>query len=399
MGYKLYVRDQYLNRVAEIDDYQSLEMVLKYNSYGTWVLNLPTNCKAAKEIIKSKSGIVVINDGKVIFSGLATKKNRKWNANEDKLQISGVDDSIWLLRRLVYPEPNGQFTLKDYDVRTGLAESIIKQYVSFNLGSRARLERQIPNFVIEEDIGLGKKVTGNGRFETLLDLSTSLALAGGDLGFRTIQVNKSLEFQVYQPEDKTKTAIFSPLLGNLSEFEYTSEDPETNYVIVGGGGEGKARITLQNGDSASITEYGRIESFVDQRNTTDQAELTQSLNQELTEKSIKNSLSITPIETESLSFGRDYNLGDKVSIIITQPNEVVEVDTIYYFLSDYQIRKTQEKLQVIQDVVREIKLTIDQNGVSINPTIGTPESLSSQGLGIFKKMKKLTKRVSHLERS
>jgi hypothetical protein len=32
--------------------------------------------------------------------------------------------------------------------------------------------------------------------------------------------------------DKTKTAFFSPLLGNLISFEYESTTPEANFVIV-----------------------------------------------------------------------------------------------------------------------------------------------------------------------
>jgi hypothetical protein len=47
-------------------------------------------------------------------------------------------------------------------------------------------------------------------------------------------------------------------------------------------------------------------------------------------------LTLQPIDTPQLAFGRDYGLGDKVSIVLTQPNEVIDIETLYYFISAYQ---------------------------------------------------------------
>jgi hypothetical protein len=382
MGYKLYVRDQYFNKVAEIEDYQKLEATLRFNGVGAWVLELPTNCDAAREIIKPKSGIIVVRNGITLFSGPVHTRNRKWDNSDDKLTISGFDDMIWLSRFLAYPVPSGPpYTSQDYDVRTGNAESIMKAYVDANIGANARSERKI-NITTETDKGLGAIVIGRARFQTLLDLFVSLSLAGGDLGFKVIQVNKALQFQVYQSKDNTQSVVFSPLLGNLLDFEYTDADPETNYLIIGGQGEGTARTFIEQGDSNGISTYGRSESFLDRRDTSDTNELIQAADEELTQKANKTSLSITPIDTDGVSFGSDYNLGDKVSVVLTQPND----------------DGGQDALEVISDVVRELKITITRDGELISPFIGTPDSLSHPILGIFSKMKKLNKRLSNLER-
>ncbi|AND39551.1 siphovirus ReqiPepy6 Gp37-like family protein [Cytobacillus oceanisediminis] len=402
--YHLFVRDANFNRVEPIEDFTSLEIIQRFNSVGSWMLEMSTDSKAAKEIIKPKSGIVVVRDGKTILSGTVTSRKRVWNSNNDRLTIVGADDNVWLNRRIVYPEIAGDFSLNSYDIRKGNAETVMKQFVDVNAGSTALPERKILSTEINR--GIGKQVTGKGRFNNLLDFLQALALAGGDIGFKVVQVNKQLEFQVYQPADKTKSAFFSPLLGNLMSFEYTHDNPETNYTIVGGGGEGADRIIKQRGDSSSIAEYGRMESFIDQRNTTELDELEQSITEELAEKAHKTSLSISPIDTDMLAFGRDYNLGDKVSVVLTQPNEVVTIETLNYFLSAYQsasidierVRKVQEKLQVLQDVVREIKITITPEGESISPMVGTPDSTGNSILGIFKKMNKFNKRISNLER-
>jgi hypothetical protein len=449
--YEIYVRDAHLNRIGQITDFTQLDLIPRFNAVGSFALDLPTDSFAARELIKPKAGIIVKKDGVNIFSGTVTGRQRSFNADGDNLTLSGVDDIAHLANRLAYPEPSAQFNLADYDVRTGLAEKIIKEYVSVNAGPDAPItSRNVLS--IEANKGLGSKVIGRARFHNLLEFLSSLALTGGGLGLNVVQVGQSLEFRVYQPTDKTKTAFFSPLLGNLAEFEYSHDNPEANMVIVGGGGEGKERILKWKQDNASIAKFGRIESFIDQRNTTDIEELNQSMDERLVEGKERilkwkqdnasiakfgriesfidqrnttdieelnqsmdeglvegkeqHSFSFTPIDTPQLAFNRDYSLGDKVSVILTQPNEVIDIETLYYFISAYQsvpvaterVRKIQSKLDVIQDLVREVKISITPEGDFISPNVGTEDSNTRSILGIFEKMKKLSKRINHLER-
>jgi hypothetical protein len=403
--YTLYVRDQYLNRVAEIENYQSLTLKPQFNLVGTWVLTLPMNSPAAFELIKPKSGIIVVRDGITIFSGPVMQKQRKWSKDEDTLTINGYDDNVVLQHFIALPTQIGPPYNADYDVRTGPAESIIKQYVDANIGSRSQSNRK-QNITIETDQARGTTVTGNARFNTLLDLCGTLALAGGGLGFRVVQNGNTMQFQVYQPTDKTTSVIFSPLLGNLIDFNYTETSPQANYIIAGGTGQGVDRTTYENGDSTSIATYGRIEEFLDQRNTTDMAQLQQSVDTELSQKANQTNLSMTTIDTEGMAFIHDYNLGDKVIAILTQPEFIQEIDELDYFISLYQTGSiTIEKLKEIQvvstiinDVIRQVAITIDQNGETINPVIGSPDSTVRPGLNIFTKIKQINKRLINLER-
>ncbi len=376
--YELFVRDKYFTKVAQIDDFQSLDAVLRFNAPGTWVLELPSNTEAVQLLTNQKAGIVVEKDGKTLFSGPVTGINRKWDKDGDRYTINGYDDLIYLQRNLAYPVTSGPpYTAQDYDVRTGKAETIMKAYLNANIGSSAPSRRKI-EITTGIDSGLGNTITGRARFQTLLELLTSLALMGGKLGFRVVQVNNALQFQVYQPSKK-KNVVFSPTLGNLAAFEYTTEDPETNYVIVGGSGEGKARTILEEGDSTSISTYGRIETFLDRRDTTDTTELTQALDEELSSKSNQMSLSITPIDTDSLSFGTDYNLGDRATVILT------ESDNPAFFGN-------------ITDVISEVKISLTSTGVEVTPTVGTPDSLKGHMKSFYNKIKTINKRLSNLER-
>jgi hypothetical protein len=405
--YKLYVRDSNFRRIGEISDYNKLDLIPRFNAVGSFALDLPTDCAAARELGKLKYGIIVKKGGQTVFSGTVKSRKRVFNSSGDTMTFSGKDDNEYLATRLTYPEPGGDFSISGYDVRTGKAETVMKQYVNHNAGAVALPERRL--LTLEADKGLGGNVTGRGRFHTLLELLQKLAISNpdwGELGFKVVQVDDELQFQVYHPQDRTKTAFFSPLLGNLTSFEYENTDPEANFVIVGGGGEGAERVIKQQGDNVSIANYGRMESFVDQRNTSEEEELNQSLGEELINKSEKNSFNFTPIDTPQLAFGHDYGLGDKVSIILTQPNEIIEKETLHYFLSFYQtdvieterVRKIQEKLNVIQDIVREVKISITPQGDSISPIVGNQDSNSNAIVGIFNKMKKITSRISNLER-
>lgn len=401
----MYVRDRYFNRVAEIENFQSLTLKPTFNLVGAWTLVLPTNCPAVFEIVKPQAGIIVVRDGITIFSGPVSQKERKWSKDDDVLTINGYDDNIFLQYFLAYPTQVGPPYNADYDVRTGPAETIMKQYVDANIGSGAQSNRKL-NITIEPDQARGSTVTGRARFNTLLDQCGTLALAGGDMGFKLIQNEDSLQFQVYQPTDKTKSVIFSPLLGNLIDFDYTETSPQANYIIAGGTGTGASRTTQENGDSESISNYGRIEEFLDQRDTTDPTQLQQAISTELSQKANQTNLNITPVDTDAIQFNRDYNLGDKVTVILTQPDTMVEIEEFIYYVSAFQsgaysvekVKEIQSVSDVITDVVRQLTITIDQNGETINPTIGSPDALTRSGLSIFSKMKKMNRRLINLER-
>lgn len=401
--YKVYVRDQYFNRVAEISDYTSLEVINRFNGIGTWLMQLPTDSRAAKELLKTKAGIIVMKDNQMVFTGPVGSRQRKWDSNSDILTIGGSDDNIHLLN-LAYPLLFGEFAVSDDDVRTGVAEDIMKQYVSVNIGPEARTDRV--TISIEPNQAIGNTVTGRGKFQSLLELMQELALSGGNLGFKVALVNKILQFQVYQPADKTRSAFFSPLLGNLASFEYTKENPEANFLVIGGLNESESRVFKERGDGESIQEFGRYEEYIGNRGTDDAGEMYQRMDEELATKAFKTSLSISPIDTPVLAFHKHYNLGDKVSVVLTQPNEVISQEDLQVFLSAYQtmnftkdrVFKIQQKLEVIQDVVREVKISLTPEGEQITPIVGTPESSQPGIYGLFDKMRKLSKRISNLER-
>jgi hypothetical protein len=173
--YHIYIRDANLNKIGELTDFNKLELIPRFNAVGSFVLDLPTDSFAARELIKPKSGIIVSRDGKNVFSGPVTLRKRSFNGSSDTMTFSGNDELVHLVRNLAYPVTDGPFTNNDYDVKTGPAETIMKRYLTDNIGWR--LDRALA-IVTEADQGMGNVITGRARFQTLLELMQSLALAG-----------------------------------------------------------------------------------------------------------------------------------------------------------------------------------------------------------------------------
>jgi hypothetical protein len=179
-----------------------------------------------------------------------------------------------------------------------------------------------------------------------------------------------LQFVVYQPVDKTGSVRFAVELGNLSAYSYTAQAADTNYAFVGGGGEGTARTIREGQDSDEIISWGRVETFVDRRDTTSTTELDQAITQALAEGAGKTDLSITPIDRPGQTYLTHYDLGDKVTAVIGGA--------------------------AVQELVREVRIVLSPESQRIVPTIATPGRRDI--LAVFRRLARLESRMTNLER-
>lgn len=373
MTVKLVARNSALRRLGEIDDFRSLTSPLRYNRTSDWQLELDGGSPGV-DLLSLTGGLIVERDGATLFSGPVSGIVRKTEGGRSTVTVSGVDDTVWLDRRLAVPVPSGPpYTAAAYHTVNGVAETVMRTYVNDNLGPGALAARRLERFALAADGLRGTTVKGSARFTSLLELLQGLALAGGDIGFRIVQSGEALEFQVYQPADKTSTAVFSVEFGNLRGYEYQQTVPSATYAYVAGEGEGTARVIVEGGDAAAITDYGRFETFRDRRDTADVPTLEQQRSETLDEMQAKTALSISPIDTDAVTFGTDYNLGDRVKVVI---------DGV-----------------AIQDVVREVLLTVTSDrGSVLTPVLGTPGASSPRVPDLFDAVRRMARRVSFLER-
>jgi hypothetical protein len=371
-------------RVGQIDDVVKLQLVVRHQDVGAWVLDLHPNSPTVQALLAAfaagpigHTGIEVVRGGQLLFSGPITRLDRTRKGGVDRMTASGPDDTVWLTRRLVMPQPATSappYSTSAYDVRSGVASTVMIAYANADAGPGAIVARRVADLTMGADPVVGTSVPGQqGRYQTLLELEQSIALAGGDLGFRVISDGAGgLQFQVYQPADRTVTVKFSRELGNLGDFDYELAAPGGTDAVGGGGGELTARTIVEAGDSAAITTWGRIEFFRDRRDTTDTTEITSTLNEELAKRAQTVAATITPIDTPQVAFGVHYDLGDRVTAVL----DGIEV----------------------AEVVREVKLTYDASGVKIEPTLASPGSSPPALPDFFRDRHGLVGRVSGLER-
>lgn len=364
---QLWMRDETLARVGEVNDFDKFDAALRFNDASSWVLELPEDSPVRAAMKRDgRTGIIAAVDGEIVLSGPVVKEIRDQTTSSDTAAFAGVDDTHVLARFLALPsEP--PFTSAAYDTRTAPAETVMHGYVEANLIAGA-FARVYDGLSLAPDLGRGSSITENARFPQLMELLRSAAIKGGGLGFRVVQGDSGIEFGVYQPTDRTADFTFSIEIGTLDGFHYEGGIPEVNYIYGAGSGEGTSRLIVEGGDSASIAEFGRYEMFRDRRDTAIADEIQQTIAEELISGAAKASYELTL--SDALRFGTDYGLGDLVKVVA----EEIE----------------------LTEVIREVTLSASAEGLKVTPLVGSAEA--STKLDIFRERRQMKQRISQLER-
>lgn len=372
---EIVIKDKDGTPKAVIEEYTRLETISRFNDVGSWTLDINGNDDIWDLLYKTRGYIEVFEDGVSKFLGIVKKCEIDDTPAAYVMRFAGFDQNHYLLRRIIYPEPADglPFDTNGYDEQTDYAEQLIKYYILNNIGASALLPRR-ENITAAPNLNIGSTLTEQGRFATLLDTCQQLAIKGGGLGF---YLSTSLVATVYQPTDKSASVVFSKELGNLTSYKYSHEIAEANALIVGGQGDLTDRVVIEVLDGQSIIDFGRIEKFVDKRSVEDSATLSEEATAELEKEKEKVFLSITPIDTLGCTYGVDYELGDKVKVVL-----------------ETGIKFT--------DVVREVKKLYDGTSGSplTQPAISTPNYQDNNPFSnIFAKLNNIKGKVSNLERS
>ena len=114
------------------------------------------------------------------------------------------------------------------------------------------------------------------------------------------------QFKVYEPSDKTATAIFSVALGTILNYSYGSEAPVANYIHAGGDGDDASRVFYTYGDTGSMTTHGMIEKFIDASHIDTATDLYPVIIKELFSSSDKTSIQIEPAKLDWIKVYDDY---------------------------------------------------------------------------------------------
>jgi hypothetical protein len=376
------VRNGSFERVGQLatEDLIGLTLVLRYNNVGSWNITLPSDHRLVDALRATGAGIIVSVADDVVFSGYTTaaKLEQSQENPEGDWIIEGVDDSVILAERLAYPVPSDANVTQQIlaeDVRSGIAETVIKGYVRDNISASAGTVRAIDHLTVETDALRGSNVTATARFTNLQELLYGLAQTGG-VGFRVEQLGVGVQFQVFEPVDRSATIRMDLDNGQLTKTEYSYGQPKATRVIVGGAGEGESRVFYEGTTTESLaaeTAWARrVEKFIDSRGSEDGA-LEQSAKEALVDegKTIVN-MSVTPSDDQTMRFGVDWYLGDRVTIVVG----TVEATAI----------------------VTEVGINVAEDGVRIGATVGTPVATDFESKLVSAQQSQAS-RISNLERN
>lgn len=381
------VRDGNLNRIGQIpvDYLTGFTIVRRFNGIGTWTLNLPVGHPLEAALKLPGAGIIVTVRGTVLMSGFTTWVNTVQTVDDPDgmTQITGLDDSVLLRDRLAYPtastaDVTAQTTA--YDVRTGTAEDVIKGYVSDNFGPTAPTARKNAQLTIEASASRGATVKGSARFDVLYDLLKGLANAsanaGSPLGFTIVQSGTSLQFKCYTPTDRSGVVRMDIANNKLTETTYSLAAPKATRTIVGGSGDGTARVFQERSSYTSLqaeTAWSRrIEQFVDARDSNDATTLATNGDSVLaTDGKAQITATVRPSDDQTMLFGQHYFLGDTVTVVV----------------GSYELAA----------VVTEVGISVADDGVRLACTIGEPvlQDYESQ---ILAKQANMASRLNSIER-
>ncbi|MFB7597265.1 siphovirus ReqiPepy6 Gp37-like family protein [Streptomyces sp. NPDC056160] len=344
MSIQLLVTDRNLNVLGDpLAGWTQLSCERNFNAPASGSVTLPAY-PDAMELLQPGHRLVLIRDKEIWCAGpMEQPQDYTWDLAQDAgpgtVTVSWSDDLARVAGYLTYPEPAKAFTAQETitnrvrQISSTNAETIIRTLVNENCGPGALAARRIERLALDAVAGVGTARSISTRFEPLLDACRTAAATDG-LGFRTRQVGDQILFGVYAPADRTKTARFSQGLGNLRKLAFTLAAPTGTNELVQGGNDPSQEATPPNlrvfveVASGAAADWYRVERLVEKSGITDDTggELTQAGTLALGDDGPQASISTETVDTEDLRAGRDYGLGDRVTVVL--PTGLELVDTV-----------------------------------------------------------------------
>ncbi|WP_432124068.1 siphovirus ReqiPepy6 Gp37-like family protein [Streptomyces sp. C10-9-1] len=339
LAIQLLVTDQDLVVQGDpIDGWSSLDTTVRFNEPASGSVVLPAY-PHVMEHLQPGHRLQVIRDGELWTAGpMEVPQDFAWGIGSDgeappgRVTVNFSDDLAVLAGYLTWADPAevwaDQPEAAAYSLTSTNAETILRTLVNLNCGPGALAARQVPNLVLGAVAGVGTTTTVSTRFEGLLAACRRVAVDGGGLGFRTRQVAGQILFEVYAPQDLTGTARFSAGLGNLRSLTYKQSAPTVTHALVQGSEveSPAARAFVEVSDAAAASAWWRVEQLVSGSADSDTGgELTQDGTEALADGAQPVELATVTVDTEDLRAGRDFGLGDLVTVALPTGLEVSDV--------------------------------------------------------------------------
>jgi len=307
--------------LGEIAGHTSLTITRRHYGVGEFQLSVPWGAAHAEALAID---CMLAPDGEphktLLIEGLVYEESKA------AITVRGCTLDGIAKRRLAVPPPaaDGTFGWDRVPVPGALdvpAETVLKHFARNNLADPPDQGRAVPYMAIAPDLGRGISMRGQARFEQLDALLHGLA-EYADMGWTIAPdfAEKRFVFDVVPGRDLAvgnpgaTHVILSAKMGNVSEMAHTLDAASLrNTAYVGGNGEDELRLILAVGDG--FEGLARRETWVDGGNLEMPEELVSAGKRRLTGTDIKNTMHGTALIHGAFQYGRDFDLGDRVTLL------------------------------------------------------------------------------------
>lgn len=391
--WKLYVRNADLIEVGELETFATARIRQRLDDEGSWMIEgLKANDPIAAALEWSSSsgaqGIVLRRDGEIEMSGpvkhLGPSEDAESFQEPDgtivpRVEASGIDDTGTLAERAIQPVWNqaGPPYLGAYDAVTSTsAESALHLFVSRHAGpAAAPYGRQIRGLEMGPNSGRGALITKGFRFTNLLVALQQIALAGDGIRFKVLQTRDGARTFLTEGFNDLRSRVRLSVggdggAGNLAAITSSEDAASANYVYGAFKGELEDRIVVERSDPESMARYGRIEHVHSEGNIDDPTEISNAMAKALEEGREDLAFDVEAIEDEDVEYGRDYRLGDRLTVVLADGRE-------------------------IEGYVVEVTIDLTPAGAIVTPVVATTRVAPSSRDPV----RALGQRLGHLERT
>jgi hypothetical protein len=315
-------------------NFVSLNASLYYNAVGSWSLVAPFDQQLWNYLMAGDTIIEVDWRGMFKFGGKCEQpgfQDSVPGANTSGagqsgpyITMSGADYLALIANRIVYPDSAHSWATQtgNVDIETNVrVEEAIKYYVGISMGGTGPwtallANRKVAFLNIAPNLLRGNLITYTVKFLSgfnlnMLDIVRTLIVQGGGptgMGVQITRNGQQLVFDVYVPRDLSGKAWFSKQLGNLTSVQLYITDPTCTNALV------KGSATYVEKVAASRTIWNVVEVYSDQMSETDANNVNANAQLTLLQGGFGPLMNATVTDTPYLTFGRDYYLGDIVTV-------------------------------------------------------------------------------------
>lgn len=362
---QLTVYDKAFTKIGPVGDVD-VAIVLRHMAVGTLRFVLPASHRRFPALVARGSRVVATLDGVHVMSGHVTEMSGEATGAWDSVwEFTVSDDIAEILALRGLPDPANPVTAqtKDYDRRSGPAETVFKDAVAANAAAFG-----IP-LTCAPSQGRGLHVDASWRFHRILD-----RIDLGSLGVTVRQSGTGLVADVYQTQSRTQ--VLGP--GVIPEWQSVITAPETTRVLAGAQGDGAARVIRAVTSPGDESAWGMVRvAWMDARDldtlTPEQsAEMTNRMRKELREGRAALATKVALQESDAFRWRHNYNLGDSVRLRLSP------------------------HVGVIEDSITEIRVRTVGDGVAITPIVGDISVLDPY-VRSARKLHSMTARMTQIE--